>query len=74
MATLFGRNNADIMDGIPVSPERFHPVADDNGDIAVYDSHTGRYAPFYGDTGVMTAADLNDGKDQASRYQWKDTL
>lgn len=69
--TLFGRN---IDPDLPVEEERFFTLADENGDLAVYDSHTGRYAPFYGDTGGMVAADLNQNLDYPDRYQWKDSL
>lgn len=77
MTTIFGRN-ADIASGpegdLPVEPARFYTVADDKGDLAVYDSHIGVYAPLYGDTARFLAADLNAGLDYIDRYQWKDSL
>lgn len=54
--------------------DRYSTLADDTGNLAVYDSHTGRYAPFYGDTANMVAADLNQGLEQANRFKWEDSL
>lgn len=69
MTTVFGRN----LD-VPVDSSRFYTLADEHGDLAVYDSHTGRYAPFFGDTAVEVATDLNNGTDDSANYQWEDSL
>lgn len=59
---------------IPVTSDRFTTVADENGDLAVYDSYTGRFAPFLGDTAIDVADDFNNGLENLGSYTWKDTL
>jgi hypothetical protein len=68
--TFLGRNQPAVDDTTP----RFTTVADEDGDLAVYDSHTGRFAPFLGDTALEVASDFNAGLDDLGRYTWKDTL
>lgn len=75
--TLFGRNQnvASGPDGdMHIDTARYSTVADDNGDLAVYDAHTGLFAPFYGDTARFVARDFNEGIIDPADYQWKDTL
>lgn len=71
--TLFDRNPglaSGPLGDMPVSSERFHALTD--GDtIAVYDSHTGRYAPGLDSD---AAYDFNNDGDDPDKYQWKDTL
>lgn len=68
--TFLGRNQPAVDDTTP----RFTTVADEDGDLAVYDAHTGRFAPFFGDTALAVASDFNAGLDDLGRYTWKDTL
>lgn len=74
MTHIFGRNQPlNDMGALEAAP-RFTTVADDDGDLAVYDCHTGRFAPFLGDTAREVAIDLETGADSANKYHWKDTL
>lgn len=66
--TLLGRNQPTTDD------QRFYTLADMDGNLAVYDSHTGLYAPFYGATATMVSADLNQGIEQPAKYKWEDHL
>lgn len=66
--TFFGRNQPTTVD------QRFYTRADADGHLAVYDRHTGRYAPFYGATAISVAADLNQGIEQTAKYKWEDHL
>lgn len=58
----------------PTSIPRFTTLVDSTGDRAVYDSHTGLYAPFFGDTAIAVAADLNSNLDYPDRYEWTTAL
>lgn len=77
MTAIFGRN-ADTASGplgdMPISADRYSTLADAQGDLAVYDSHTGLFAPFYGDTARFVARDFNQGTANPDDFQWKDTL
>lgn len=59
---------------LPINTDRFTTVADEDGDLAVYDAFTGRFAPFLGDTAIEVAKDFNAGLEDLGAYQWKDTL
>lgn len=77
MTTIFGRNNS-VATGpagdVPIDASRFYALADDDDNLAVYDSHTGLYAKFHGDTAALASDELNQGIKDASRYQWEDSL
>lgn len=78
MTTIFGRNRG-LASGpagdLPVESQRFHALVSENGrDMSVYDAFTGRYAPFYGDTALSAAADLNAATFTTDDFQWEDHL
>lgn len=77
MTAIFGRNIglASGPDGdLAIESARYSTLADSNGDLAVYDSHTGLFAPFFGDTARFAAADFNQGLRDPNEFQWEDTL